>query len=438
MRCKNVFLFCLILVSFAEFVFAGNARLIQTVKNGGYMHLGVHAIDGSYVTAALFRGNHFLIRKTNSSGRNIWIKHLRISSPEFTNDTYTNVSAITETADQGFVIAGETYCQSCSELLLFLIKVNQDGQQKWKKGYLNLIENQFTFRSLNSTSDGGVFLSTENGKDKSLIRFSPNGDILWKKGFALDSLFLLSSISTQDNGVGLFYGEEGAVLILKFDDSGNLKWKRRLEIPAFARPFFGQATAASADDGFLLAGSGRDNFKSKVFVIKLNGDGSIRWKKAFSEDSRDVYVPNISKTGDQGFIITATIGDATLFFKISHSGKIIFQHQINDLEGKFLLPRSTFEAPGGGYVSFGSFAHDDGIDGLIPEEDQVFLKLDTNGMLASCISSQPGDLRPVPFGSVEIKTGRALSSTNPITLQPKSFQLKSMTSTIQKSNNCEN
>lgn len=412
----------LAIVLLAVPLFAANARFVQKTEGAGYVASTLQAAEGSYVTASL-EETGVLVSRILISGQKLWETRL-----EFEGD-YVNLAGIVQTSDSRFILVGQIECINCEQSIPVVLKLDANGKLKWKKAFSVSASNaRFSFRSAQPLPDGGFVVVGEAGEEQFMVRFTSAGDILWTKEFSGMSTDFVDLVSTEDNGLALLFSRGNNIAILKLDDAGNVAWKRQLKIP-FNITFLSVSAAPARHNGIVIAGGSFSSLRgSGIFLIGVKGDGAIAWKKRFSlpDGSRsDIYISSISQSPDKGFLLSAILEDAALLLKIDSSREIVFQNVITDLFGDFLIGRSIFQTPDGGYLLFGNSAFDDGVDGLIPMSARFVLKLDSRGTPASCISTEPANLKAVPFGPIEMRTSFSLQVSNTNVLHEKGLVLKS-------------
>jgi len=132
-------------------------------------------------------------------------------------------------------------------------------------------------RSVQQTRDGGYIVA---GFTK-----SNDGDINEKKGILIFNDFF----------------------IVKLDKGGNIQWRKRLGGSRDDEVYSIQQTR---DGGYIVAGVtesndgyvGENHGKSDSWVIKINENGNIQWRKCFGGSNEDM-IYSIQQTRDDGYIM---------------------------------------------------------------------------------------------------------------------------------------
>ncbi|MBZ0205997.1 MAG: T9SS type A sorting domain-containing protein [Flavobacteriales bacterium] len=236
------------------------------------------------------------------------------------------------------------------------MKLNASGGLEWQttlggsgydRGY-----------SVQQVSDGGFILAGQtasndgdvNGShgppDAWVVKLNEIGAILWQRAYGgsiaesaqavretFEGGFIVAGVAKSHDGdvIGHHAGEEpvGAedMWVLKLSNVGEIEWQRALGGSSSDNAY---AVELTGDGGYILAGytnshdgdvSG-DHGSWDVWVVKLDGAGSIEWQKALGG-----YGPEIAKsvktTSDGGYIVAG--------YSNSNSGDVTGLHGGDDL-----------------------------------------------------------------------------------------------------------
>lgn len=284
-------------------------RGMTRASDGGYIVTG--HIDNR--TGTEYNFDAFVMR-VNARGEIIWRTMLGSSASDWAH-------AVAETPDGGVLVTGEwNYGAWPYHTTLWLFKLSSSGTLLWQRNY-GIAGREFTGKSMQVTSDGGFIV---------LAEYVYNAYI---------------STSSQYD-----------MLLLKFDQDGDLEWQR-----SFDHSQFDQAVSVirTADGGYAVAGRVRHAGDDKIWLIKLAADGDPVWQKLYDHGTT-VYgqtdaVTGMQQTADGGYILTAYARELLpysnywLVLKLDAGGNVSWQRRIN-LEHHPNMPLSVVQTGDGGYV----------------------------------------------------------------------------------------
>jgi len=211
-----------------------NGDMLWTKTYGGrkedYGRAVQQTTDGGYIVAGYTRSfgagwKDVYSIKTDANGNILWTK------------TYGGVNndhgyAVEQTADGGYIVAGETYSFAAGKADVYLIKIDVNGNTLWTKTYGGAdIDIGY---AVQQTTDGGYIVAGETSsfgagwKDMYLIKTDANGNIRWTKtygGSAVDEVYAVQQ--TTDGryivvGETYNFGAGGAdVYLIKTDANGH-------------------------------------------------------------------------------------------------------------------------------------------------------------------------------------------------------------------------
>jgi hypothetical protein len=256
---------------------------------------------------------------------------------------------------------------------IFVIKLSSTGEVQWKKTFGGSREDLGL--SLTTTSDDGMVLTGHTqsndgdfegmGKgnwDIFVIKLSSNGEILWKKTLGGSGYEEgLSLTTTSDDGMvlaGHTQSNDGAfegmgkgdwdIFVVKLNSNGEVLWKKTF---GGVREDLGLSLTTTSDGGMVLTGYTQSNdgdFEGMgkgdwdIFVVKLNSNGEVIWKKTFGgigfESGR-----SITTTSDDGILITGgTSSNDGDFNRMNKGGYDIFIMKL-DTDGYYTPSTSIDE-----------------------------------------------------------------------------------------------
>lgn len=306
----------------------GTVSSIQQTKDLGYVF-----IDGD--------ANAFGIVKLDPTGNIQWNKRYGGATPSIYNPDLA--SAIRQTADGGYVVAGYTISNDGNvsgnhgERDFWVVKLGANGDLQWQK-CLGGSENDVA-EDIQQTSDGGYIVvgytqSNDGdvvGREKLssscwVVKLNDKGVMVWQKSFnnlartTTPSDYGESVQQTNDGGyiiASTSYGrknlmsQETTYWILKLSANGTLEWEKDMGGK------WGQEDVWSiqqtADNGYIVGGgtysndgnvSGNNGYLD-FWIVKLNSKGDMQWQKCLG-GTRLEMGGIVQQTTDGGYIVAGS------------------------------------------------------------------------------------------------------------------------------------
>jgi hypothetical protein len=242
---------------------------VKETADGGYVVVG---LTTSY---ALGQSDALLI-KTDADGIEEW--HKTIGGP------YSDFArAIRRTTDGGYIIAGNTASRGAGLDDAWLIKVDADGNKEWDSVFGGLQDDGAS--AVEQTAEGGYILAGGTGSfgkgegDVWLIKVDAEGNEEWDSVFGgpkgdgatsvhqvADGGYILVG-STQVKGYDPEWG--GDIWLIKTDAAGSLEWDTTFGNEDDYE--FGFDIESTSDVGFIIAGEKYEiaTHQNSVWIIKL-------------------------------------------------------------------------------------------------------------------------------------------------------------------------
>ena len=223
---------------------------------------------------------------------------------------------------------------------IFIVKLF-NGAVVWQRIWNGPTIVGVTDSSVALAADGSVYvagITADGGGDAVLLKFDPNGNLLWQRAWGGTEFDSAGAVATHSDGSVYVAGRatsfgpsSAGVFVLKFDSLGNLVWQRYWDDAA------GFEAMAVTSDGSIYAASsklrsGSDFSQFDVMVLKLNPAGSLVWARTYGAGEVVDARGGMAAAAD-GSIYTAgaiqaekggIVGIAALVLKIGADGSLLF------------------------------------------------------------------------------------------------------------------
>lgn len=187
------------------------------------------------------------------------------------------------TSDGGFIMTGYTFSFGAGSSDVYVIRTDSSGQVLWQKtfgGTLNDIGHAIV-----ETADGGFVIAGETesfgvgNRDIYLLRINADGDLQWSFAYGGMDYEAANAVTLSQNGdiaiAGYTRGDGAGAedfLLLLTDDKGEMKWARTYGGPEDETA---KAIITTPDDGFLMTGYAR-SFSTgglDVYLVRTDSMG---------------------------------------------------------------------------------------------------------------------------------------------------------------------
>ena len=246
-----------------------------------------------------------LIRKYSTSGNLIWENF-------FSSRNNGKDFVITAGIDSsGNIIIGGSSYNTTYDLLL--VKYDPNGIRLWQRFYDGSANSYDVLNSLCIDNFGNIYVSatiTFQSKDIGVLKFSPNGNLLWEE-------FYSSSSSSDDipNDIKLdknnFIYVTGSVyngaITLKYDPAGNNVWTKIHNEPGGSSA--GNSLVIDDSLNVFVTGTVRPSGQMESYLlIRYNETGDVNWVRKYNPENTTNYVNYYAKKividNDQDLYIT--------------------------------------------------------------------------------------------------------------------------------------
>ncbi|MBN1632606.1 MAG: T9SS type A sorting domain-containing protein [Ignavibacteria bacterium] len=273
-----------------------NISMVEQTSDSGYIIIGMTELFGSGMT------DLYLI-KTNSYGDSLWAKTYGGCNLESGVDGQ-------QTSDGGYIITGCSKSFGTTGTYVYLIKTDSLGDCIWTRTYEDGFNGPYR---VTETTDEGFLVAGETSfpihggeTDIYLIKTNSSGDTLWTKkhgGTSMDEVWDIQQTSdggyfivstTRSFGMGWW-----DYYLIKTDEFGDTLWTK-----TFGGEFGDGARSGhqTSDGGYIVSGwaCSFGNYY-QAYLVKTNSQGDKLWDKIYGGFSQDES-QFIQQTSDGGYI----------------------------------------------------------------------------------------------------------------------------------------
>jgi len=341
------------------------ANSVKQTPDNGYILVGSSESDDM--------NERIWIVKTDENGNKEW-------NITYQKDGMDSIAYDVEQAsDGGYIVVG-----SCGEELIdipLVIKLGTHGDIKWAKTY-NYVGFEGAKAICKTTHGDFVFTGAIDEEEEEnyivyLCKIDGDGNVLWKKNCGYGESYDVQQ--TSDGGY-IIVGDSGSweedIFLIKTDDHGNKEWVKFYDENAD----IGYSVKQTSDGGYIIAGCTFNLSEDiqKGWVIKTDSDGTVMWDKKFGSKDSDGLAYDVCETSDGGFVVTGyrtkeyyTISDLVII-KYGGDGSKKWEKKYNNND--FDSGTSIQETSDGGLVIGGFTGSFFGL-----EFDYWLIKTDENG-----------------------------------------------------------
>jgi hypothetical protein len=291
--------------------------------------------------------------------------------------------------DSGFVSCGNYYTPPYDVVQSATLMYNLSGDTIWTRIYQSPTEDIYLYAALKV--EDGVLACGQSNTDTTpgaglLLKYDNDGNLLWRKDYlptTTTDLILVSAVEIPTGGF-LLGGASLAPfnwnhMIIKTDNEGNQIW-RKFQGDEFNNYY--AMVGNTADGKYIFGGQDKnaEQFEDASQVTKMNTNGTYAWTQTYGEYGPDCAVFAIKQMPDGGFILCG--GDRSSWSLYGYICRI-------DADGNQLWYRKYQQTEGNwGYLSDVVHTSDNGflLTGFLESEGELSqdvwaLKLDSLGCL---------------------------------------------------------
>jgi uncharacterized delta-60 repeat protein len=294
-------------------------------------------------------------------------------------------NSVQQTVDGGYIVAGQFASGDA-----WVLKLNADSSVAWQKTYGGM--SMDSAGSIQQTTDGGYIVAgttytPAGGYDAWVLKLNTDGSVAWQKTYGGTGSDEADSIQQTADGGYIVAGSTTAygtsntkIWVLKLNTDGSVAWQKTY---GGAQGDIANSIQQTADGGYIVAGwtSSYGAGNGDALVLKLNADGSVAWQKTYGGADGDIAY-SVQQTVDGGFIVAGatrsfSAGNSAWVLKLNADGSVEWQKAYGGSGGPSVnyAASSIQQTADGGYIVAGSFNYYGMIDALI-------FKLNADGSVA--------------------------------------------------------
>jgi hypothetical protein len=254
--------------------------------------------DSCYVaTGKLFNSatgfQNIVCIKLNMNGDTIWSKTITGSSEEVGH-------CIRQTYDHGYIITGTGTNNTAPYSNLLAIKIDSVGNLQWRRSFI-LGNNENIGFSIKQTADSGYIIAGNFSNSApfsdfaTLIKLTNSGNVTWSQKYTRNNISYYCSandvMELSDGYIALLNVENASVLI-KTDLSGNVIWSKTYA--GYSYSFCNNCTKAK----FEKTSDGNYVFAIGQSMTKVDSSGIVLW-----QDYVSLYSINAIEAKDHGYLV---------------------------------------------------------------------------------------------------------------------------------------
>ncbi|RDE17423.1 MAG: hypothetical protein C4K49_02885 [Candidatus Thorarchaeota archaeon] len=281
---------------------AGSPRGVLQTPDEGYIVVGVIG-NGTYGSEDLW------VLKLDSAGAVTWQKSYGGNLSDYGN-------SIDLTTDGGYIVAGYTYSFGAGSMDAWVLKLNSTGGVTWQKTYGGTSGDEAN--SVQQTADGGYVVAGNTGSfgaggsDVWVLKLNSTGGVAWQKTFGTSEPEGAKCVQQTVDGGYIVAGftRPGTTAIgmwvLKLNSSGGLAWEKYYVIPVFESFEAASSIQQTLDGGYIVAGTSFAYYpnESGIWVLKLDSNGTVVWQKKYGGDTS--FSPSVQQTLDGGYVVVGS------------------------------------------------------------------------------------------------------------------------------------
>lgn len=361
-----------------------------------YRYLGTDADDAAYAVARTSDGGYILAgysEATPEDSDNVRLTKLNRCGmiqweADFGDERDDFAYSVAQTADGGYVTAGQFGNENEGVSDGFLLKTDSNGQEEWRQVFDSGTQDMAL--SVQPMLDGGYLVGLEldmlGSADATMVKTNASGVEIWRAA-GPDHSHLAKAIQMKDGSCimawwrlvpgaknGTFSGEIG---LLKTDAAGQEIWRKTLTDDEAIEL---DDVSETSDGGLILVG--QMDFLSndtQLLLWKTDSSGISDWRTTYGNEGRN-SAHAVTETRDGGFVVageTYPVGMQAHAFLVKTNRFGIMQWQRAYGGEDIDVGYDVVEAAGGGYLLVGTSESSEAEDEF--DHSEIFL-VKTDGL----------------------------------------------------------
>ncbi len=272
------------------------ARSVQLTSDGGYIIAGN---TGSFGQGE----SDFYLLKIDEMGDSLWTR-------TYGGTDIDAASAVQQTQDGGYILAGYTYSFGTGGSDCYLVKANNLGATVWSNT-IGSMGNEFAW-AVQQTSDLGYIMVGRSSDGLYLVKTTTSGDSVWARTYGSPGDEAHSVQQTSDGGYIMAISQ---CRLFKTDGNGDSLWMRT----------YGGEELYSANltqDGGCIAAGKTGSTQDDFYIVRTDSIGDTLWTMMYGGyDDESARV--IRETDDSGYIVagfTESYGAGSRDFYVLKTG----------------------------------------------------------------------------------------------------------------------
>jgi hypothetical protein len=280
-----------------------DARCLQETADGGYILAGRTRSFGA-------GGNDMYVVRTDSNGDSLWTRTYGGSNSDA-------AECIIQTADGGYLIAGDTRPYSGAHVEMYLVKTDSLGDTIWTRTYGG--SDDRVAYSVQQTDDGGYIVVGCNPiyggleYDIYLVKTDSRGDTLWTRTYGGENEDYAISVEQTGDGDYMIAGStrsfgagEGDFYVLRTDSLGDILWTRTY---GSGNNDYATSMQQTIDGRYIiLGGMGTYGGETDLYLIKIENVGDTIWTIVYGGENIEVG-SSVDVTAEGNYIVAGYIWD---------------------------------------------------------------------------------------------------------------------------------